>query len=131
MHPQQQHDAYQQCVAEMDRRAPEAHLTAHQFRQLARSRQLPKQLEAFFKARDAYMAGPASAQRGPGRGGGGARSGAPGMNLAKCVYLDIEATGLETEDEVVAISIVDAAGAVQPARSSPVRSPRNRLQARP
>ena len=57
MHPQQQHDAYQQCGAEMDRRAPEAHRTAHQFRQLARSRQLPKQLEAFFKARDAYMAG--------------------------------------------------------------------------
>ena len=34
------------------------------------------------------------------------------MNLAKCVYLDIEATGLETEDEVVAMGIVEAAGAV-------------------
>ena len=36
-----------------------------------------------------------------------------GVTLAKCVYLDIEATGLESEDEVVAIGIVDAAGAVR------------------
>ena len=35
----------------------EAHRTEHQFRQWARHRQLAKELEAFFKARDAYMAG--------------------------------------------------------------------------
>ena len=57
MHPQQLHDAYPQCVAETDRRAQETHRTEHQFRQLARHRQLAKELEAFFKARDAYMAG--------------------------------------------------------------------------
>ena len=32
--------------------------------------------------------------------------------LSTCVYLDIEATGLEPKDEVVAIGIVDAAGNV-------------------
>ena len=71
MNPQQLRHTYKQCVAETDRRAPEAHRTAHQFRQLARSRQLPKQLEAFFKARDALYGRPASAQRGSGRGGPG------------------------------------------------------------
>ena len=34
------------------------------------------------------------------------------VNLATCVYLDLETTGLEPEDEVVAIGIVDAEGAV-------------------
>ena len=45
-----------QCGAETDRRAQQAHRTEHQFRQQARPRHLPKQLEAFFKARDAYTA---------------------------------------------------------------------------
>ena len=44
-------------MTETDRRAQEAHRTEHQFRKLARGRQLAKDLEAFFKARDAYMAG--------------------------------------------------------------------------
>ena len=57
MHPQQLRHAYQQCGAETDRLAQQAHRTEHQFRQLARHRQLAKELEAFFKARDAYMAG--------------------------------------------------------------------------
>ena len=57
MNPQQLRHTYKQCVAETDRRAQEAHRTEHQFRQLARHRQLAKELEAFFKARDAYMAG--------------------------------------------------------------------------
>ena len=57
MNPQQLRHTYKQCVTETDRRAAEAHRTEHQFRQLARHRQLSKELEAFFKARDAYMAG--------------------------------------------------------------------------
>ena len=57
MNPQQLRQTYMQCVAETDRRAQEAHRTEHQFRQLERHRQLAKELEAFFKARDAYMAG--------------------------------------------------------------------------
>ena len=57
MNPQQLRHIYKQCVTETDRRAAEAHRTEHQFRQLARHRQLSKELEAFFKARDAYMAG--------------------------------------------------------------------------
>ncbi len=60
MHRQLLRQTYMQCGAETDRRAPEAHRTAHQFRQLARSRPLPKDLEAFFKARDAYMAAAAA-----------------------------------------------------------------------
>ena len=48
MHPQQLRHTYKQCVTETDRRAAEAHRTEHQFRQLA------KELEAFFRARDAY-----------------------------------------------------------------------------
>ena len=46
-----------QCGAETDRRAQPAHRPEYLFRQPARHRHLPKQLEAFFKARDAYMAG--------------------------------------------------------------------------
>ena len=42
-----------------------------------------------------------------------AKPGFAAVDLATCVYLDIEATGLEPEDEVVAIGIVDAAGAVR------------------
>ena len=57
MNPHQLLQTYMQCVAETDRRAKEAHRTEHQFRQLARHRQLSKELEAFFKAWDAYMAG--------------------------------------------------------------------------
>ena len=57
MHPQQLRHTYMQCVAETDRRAQQAHRTEYLFRQQARHRHLPKQLEAFFKARDAYMAG--------------------------------------------------------------------------
>ena len=57
MHPQQLRHAYPQCGAATDRRTPEAHRTVHQCRQLARHRQLSKQLDAFFKARDANMAG--------------------------------------------------------------------------
>ena len=45
-----------QCVAETDRLAQPAHRTEHLFRQPARHRHLPRQLEAFFKARDAYTA---------------------------------------------------------------------------
>ena len=33
------------------------------------------------------------------------------VDLATCVYLDLETTGLEPEDEVVAIGILDAQGA--------------------
>ena len=56
MHPQQLRHAYQQSVAETDRLAQQAHRTEHLFRQRARHRHLPRQLEAFFKARDAYTA---------------------------------------------------------------------------
>ena len=56
MHPQQLRHTYMQCGAETDRRAQEAHRTEHLFRQQARHRQLARQLEAFFKARDAYTA---------------------------------------------------------------------------
>ena len=42
-----------------------------------------------------------------------AKPGFAAVDLATCVYLDIEATGLEPKDEVVAIGIVDAAGAVR------------------
>ena len=34
------------------------------------------------------------------------------VNLATCVYLDLETTGLGSDDEVVALGIVDAEGAV-------------------
>ena len=34
------------------------------------------------------------------------------VDLATCVYLDLETTGLGPEDEVVAIGIVDPEGAV-------------------
>ena len=57
MHPQQLRHTYMQCGAETDRRAQPAHRPEHLFRQPARHRQLSKELEAFFKARDAYMAG--------------------------------------------------------------------------
>ena len=57
MHPQQLRHAYPQSVAETDRLAQQAHRTEYLFRQQARHRHLPRQLEAFFKARDAYMAG--------------------------------------------------------------------------
>ena len=40
-----------------------------------------------------------------------AKPGFTAVDLATCVYLDIEATGLEPEDEVVAMGIVDAAPA--------------------
>ena len=56
MNPQQLRHTYMQCVAETDRLAQQAHRTAHLFRQQARHRHLPRQLEAFFKARDAYTA---------------------------------------------------------------------------
>ena len=56
MNPQQLRHTYMQCVAETDRRAQQAHRTEHLFRQQARHRHLPKQLEAFFKARAAYTA---------------------------------------------------------------------------
>ena len=42
-----------------------------------------------------------------------AKPGFAAVDLATCVYLDIEATGLEPKDEVVAIGIVDAAGTVR------------------
>ena len=56
MNPQQLRHTYMQCVAETDRLAQQAHRTEYLFRQQARHRHLPKQLEAFFKARDAYTA---------------------------------------------------------------------------
>ena len=56
MNPQQLRHTYMQCVAETDRLAQQAHRTEHLFRQQARHRHLPRQLEAFFKARDAYTA---------------------------------------------------------------------------
>ena len=56
MNPQQLRHTYKQCVTETDRRAQEAHRTAHPYRQLARHRQLAKELGAFFKAGDAYTA---------------------------------------------------------------------------
>ena len=58
-----------QSVEETDRRAQEAHRTEYLFRQQARHRHLPRQLEAFFKARDAYTA--ARYLHNAGSGGGG------------------------------------------------------------
>ena len=71
MNPQQLRHTYMPSVEETDRRAQEAHRTEYLFRQQARHRHLPRQLEAFFKARDAYTARPVSAQRGSGGGGPG------------------------------------------------------------
>ena len=56
MNLQQLRHAYMQCVAETDRLAQQAHRTEYLFRQQARHRQLSQELEAFFKARDAYTA---------------------------------------------------------------------------
>ena len=47
MNPHQLRQTYMQCVAETDRLAQQAHRTEHLFRQQARHRHLPKQLEAF------------------------------------------------------------------------------------
>ena len=56
MNPPQLRHTDMQCGAETDRRAQPAHRTEHLFRQPARHRHLPKQLEAFLTARDAYTA---------------------------------------------------------------------------
>ena len=56
MNPHQLRQTYMQCGAETDRRAQPAHRTEHLFRQQARHRHLPRQLEAFLTARDAYTA---------------------------------------------------------------------------
>ena len=56
MHDQQLRQIYLQSVAETDRLAQQAHRTEHLFRQQARHRHLPKQLETFLTARDAYTA---------------------------------------------------------------------------
>ena len=58
MHPQQLRHTYMQCVAETDRRVPAGpphrNICSGSRRATATC---PRQLEAFFKARDAYMAG--------------------------------------------------------------------------
>ena len=56
MHPQQAAPRVSATCARDDRLAQQAHRTEYLFRQQARHRHLPRHLEAFFKARDAYTA---------------------------------------------------------------------------